>query len=184
MQFWNSGACIYGGICRRSGRNVPGFGAISSARSSGTSPPGSSSIRLARTLPYARQPHHHRRITSKAGPLRPPDAQHRLSHPRERAEDDRAHATTPSTRSARRRRRPSGLPSRRARLNGSAIHEHGCCRMGEDPKRSALNKFNQMHEVKNVFVVDGSAFPRVGEESDADDSGALVAGHGSSRRRD
>ena len=42
--------------------------------------------------------------------------------------------------------------------NGSAIHEHGTCRMGDDPKRSALNKFNQMHEVKNVFVVDGSAF--------------------------
>ena len=43
-----------------------------------------------------------------------------------------------------------------ARRNGSAIHEHGTCRMGADPKRSALNGFNQMHEVKNVFVVDGS----------------------------
>ena len=30
--------------------------------------------------------------------------------------------------------------------------------MGDDPKRSALNKLNQMHDVKNVFVVDGSAF--------------------------
>jgi choline dehydrogenase-like flavoprotein len=33
---------------------------------------------------------------------------------------------------------------------GSAIHEHGTCRMGADPRRSALNAFNQMHEVKNV----------------------------------
>ena len=48
---------------------------------------------------------------------------------------------------------------------GSAIHEHGTCRMGDDPKRSALNKFNQMHEVKNVFVVDGSAFPSASEKN-------------------
>jgi choline dehydrogenase-like flavoprotein len=49
--------------------------------------------------------------------------------------------------------------------NGSAIHEHGCCRMGEDPKRSALNKWNQMHEVKNLFVVDGSAFTSASEKN-------------------
>ena len=49
--------------------------------------------------------------------------------------------------------------------NGSAIHEHGCCRMGDDPKRSALNKWNQMHEVKNVFVVDGSAFASASEKN-------------------
>jgi choline dehydrogenase-like flavoprotein len=48
---------------------------------------------------------------------------------------------------------------------GSAIHEHGTCRMGDDPKRSALNKFNQMHEVKNVFVVDGSSFPNASEKN-------------------
>jgi choline dehydrogenase-like flavoprotein len=48
---------------------------------------------------------------------------------------------------------------------GSAIHEHGTCRMGDDPKRSALNAFNQMHEVKNVFVVDGSAFPTATEKN-------------------
>jgi len=49
--------------------------------------------------------------------------------------------------------------------NGSAIHEHGTCRMGDDPKRSALNRFNQMHEVKNLFVVDGSAFPTSTEKN-------------------
>lgn len=48
---------------------------------------------------------------------------------------------------------------------GSAIHEHGTCRMGDDPKRSALNGFNQMHEVKNLFVVDGSAFPTATEKN-------------------
>jgi len=49
--------------------------------------------------------------------------------------------------------------------NGSAIHEHGCCRMGDDPKRSALDKFNRMHEVKNVFVVDGSSFTSASEKN-------------------
>ncbi|MBV8833350.1 MAG: GMC family oxidoreductase [Acidobacteriaceae bacterium] len=49
--------------------------------------------------------------------------------------------------------------------NGSAIHEHGTCRMGADPKRSALNSFCQMHDVKNVFVVDGSAFTTASEKN-------------------
>jgi choline dehydrogenase-like flavoprotein len=48
---------------------------------------------------------------------------------------------------------------------GSAIHEHGTCRMGDDPKRSALNAFNQMHEVRNVLVVDGSAFTTASEKN-------------------
>ena len=29
--------------------------------------------------------------------------------------------------------------------------------MGLDPKTSVLNKWNQMHDVKNVFITDGSA---------------------------
>jgi len=41
---------------------------------------------------------------------------------------------------------------------GRIIHEAGTVRMGNDPKRSALNKFNQAHDCKNLFVVDGSAF--------------------------
>ena len=39
---------------------------------------------------------------------------------------------------------------------GAAIHEMGTARMGRDPKTSVLNKWNQMHEVPNVFVTDGS----------------------------
>jgi len=59
------------------------------------------------------------------------------------------------------------LPYKRGELAnaGSAIHEHGTCRMGDDPKRSALNKYCQMHEVRNVFVVDGSAFPTATEKN-------------------
>ena len=39
---------------------------------------------------------------------------------------------------------------------GTAIHEMGTARMGKDPKTSVLNKHNQVHEVKNVFVTDGA----------------------------
>jgi choline dehydrogenase-like flavoprotein len=40
---------------------------------------------------------------------------------------------------------------------GMAIHEMGTARMGRDAKTSVLNKWNQIHAVKNVFVTDGSA---------------------------
>ena len=39
---------------------------------------------------------------------------------------------------------------------GLGIHEMGTARMGKDPSTSVLNKFNQVHSVKNVFVTDGS----------------------------
>jgi choline dehydrogenase-like flavoprotein len=41
---------------------------------------------------------------------------------------------------------------------GYSIHELGTCRMGDDPKTSVLNKWNQSHDIKNLFVVDGAAF--------------------------
>jgi choline dehydrogenase-like flavoprotein len=39
---------------------------------------------------------------------------------------------------------------------GNGNHEMGTARMGRDAKTSVLNEFNQMHEVKNVFITDGS----------------------------
>jgi choline dehydrogenase-like flavoprotein len=50
-------------------------------------------------------------------------------------------------------------------IPGQAIHEHSTCRMGADPKRSALNSFCQSHEVKNLFVVDGAAFTTASEKN-------------------
>ncbi len=41
---------------------------------------------------------------------------------------------------------------------GKIIHEVGTTRMGNNPKTSVTNKFNQLHEVDNVFVVDGGPF--------------------------
>ncbi|MDE1178049.1 MAG: GMC family oxidoreductase [Edaphobacter sp.] len=39
---------------------------------------------------------------------------------------------------------------------GEGIHEMGSARMGRDPKTSVLNSWNQAHDIKNLFVTDGS----------------------------
>ncbi|MCA0933407.1 GMC family oxidoreductase [Lutimonas saemankumensis] len=39
---------------------------------------------------------------------------------------------------------------------GLDIHEMGGVRMGKDPKTSLLNKWNQLHACKNVYVTDGA----------------------------
>jgi choline dehydrogenase-like flavoprotein len=41
---------------------------------------------------------------------------------------------------------------------GWSIHELGTARMGDSPKNSVLNKYQQSHDVKNLLVVDGAAF--------------------------
>ena len=41
---------------------------------------------------------------------------------------------------------------------GEIIHEVGTTRMGDNPKNSVTNKFNQLHDADNVFVVDGGPF--------------------------
>lgn len=42
---------------------------------------------------------------------------------------------------------------------GYAVHECGGAPMGDDPKHSVLNRYNQCHDVENVFVTDASCFP-------------------------
>ncbi|MEM9141389.1 MAG: GMC family oxidoreductase [Bacteroidota bacterium] len=41
---------------------------------------------------------------------------------------------------------------------GKIIHEVGTTRMGDDPKRSVTNRFQQLHDVDNVFIVDAGPF--------------------------
>jgi choline dehydrogenase-like flavoprotein len=41
---------------------------------------------------------------------------------------------------------------------GKNIHECGTARMGTDPRKSVLNRYNQVHDMKNIFVTDGAAF--------------------------
>lgn len=48
---------------------------------------------------------------------------------------------------------------------GESIHELGTCRMGDSPKTSVLNRWNQSHDVKNLFVVDGSSFVSGGPQN-------------------
>lgn len=45
---------------------------------------------------------------------------------------------------------------------GNANHEMGTARMGRDKKTSVLNAFNQMHDVPNVFITDGSCMTSSG----------------------
>jgi choline dehydrogenase-like flavoprotein len=48
---------------------------------------------------------------------------------------------------------------------GLDIHEMGGVRMGSDPKTSLLNKWNQFHNCRNVFVTDGAAMVSTGSQN-------------------
>ena len=80
----------------------------------------------------------------------------------------------------------------------ASTHVQGSCRMGDDPERSAVDRNGESHEVKRLFVGDGSLIPRtlsvnpsltimalatrLAEHLDADPSGYLgskAAGVGS-----
>jgi choline dehydrogenase-like flavoprotein len=50
------------------------------------------------------------------------------------------------------------MPSATLSVFGKNIHECGTARMGTDPKKSVLNAYNRVHDVKNVFVTDGASF--------------------------
>ena len=45
---------------------------------------------------------------------------------------------------------------------GSAIHEMGTARMGRDAKTSVLNRWNQSHDISNLFITDGSFMTSAG----------------------
>ncbi|MDZ4708715.1 MAG: GMC family oxidoreductase [Saprospiraceae bacterium] len=48
---------------------------------------------------------------------------------------------------------------------GLDIHEMGGCRMGKSEKDSMLNKWNQIHHCKNVYVTDGACMTSTGNQS-------------------
>jgi choline dehydrogenase-like flavoprotein len=48
---------------------------------------------------------------------------------------------------------------------GKIIHEAGTVRMGNDPKKSALNKWSQAHDSKTLFCVDGGQFVSQGDKN-------------------
>ncbi|RYE70574.1 MAG: GMC family oxidoreductase [Rhizobiaceae bacterium] len=52
-----------------------------------------------------------------------------------------------------------------AKAPGGAIHEMGTAHMGTDPKTSVLNRFNQTHDVPNLFITDGAAMASTGTQN-------------------
>ena len=58
---------------------------------------------------------------------------------------------------------------------GACIHEMGTARMGHDKNTSVLNKWNQMHDVPNVFVTDGSCMTSSGTQNPSITYMALTA---------
>jgi choline dehydrogenase-like flavoprotein len=58
---------------------------------------------------------------------------------------------------------------------GLDIHEVGGVRMGNDPKTSLLNKWNQLHECPNVFVTDGACMTSTGTQNPSITFMALTA---------
>jgi choline dehydrogenase-like flavoprotein len=41
---------------------------------------------------------------------------------------------------------------------GGTVHLLGTARMGNDPNSSVVDKYNRAHDVRNLFIVDGSSF--------------------------
>jgi choline dehydrogenase-like flavoprotein len=50
-------------------------------------------------------------------------------------------------------------PYERDYAPGMGIHEMGTARMGNDPRSSVLNRWNQVWDAQNVFVTDGACMP-------------------------
>ena len=159
MQFWGCGAEDNAGFAKR----IPGFGADFKSAVKRRYPA------LVALHPYGEVlPHRDNRITVDGTPLDRygvPTARIEYKvRENERAMVAEMYDTAESILTA---AKAEIMPFERGHLepNGSAIHEHGTSRMGDDPKRSALNKFCQMHEVPNLLVVDGSAFPSATEKN-------------------
>jgi 2-methyl-1,2-propanediol dehydrogenase len=55
-----------------------------------------------------------------------------------------------------------------------AFHLLGTARMGTDPKRSVVNAWHQAHDVKNLYIVDGSSFATSAAVNPTSTIGALA----------
>jgi choline dehydrogenase-like flavoprotein len=63
-----------------------------------------------------------------------------------------------------RRSRPAAGSRPGRRPLGGAIHESGTARMSVDPREGVLNAFCQTHDVPNLYVFGGNAFPSTGDK--------------------
>jgi Choline dehydrogenase and related flavoproteins len=55
-------------------------------------------------------------------------------------------------------------PARRQRPLGGSIHEVGTARMSVNPRDGVLNSFCQTHDIPNLYVFGGNAFPSTGDK--------------------
>jgi choline dehydrogenase-like flavoprotein len=55
-------------------------------------------------------------------------------------------------------------PPRRPRPLGGSIHEVGTARMSVSPKDGVLNSFCQTHDIPNLYIFGGNAFPSTGDK--------------------
>ena len=63
------------------------------------------------------------------------------------------------------------------------MHLLGTCRMGNNPRTSVVDKYHRTHDVKNLFLCDGSSLvTSLAGAADDDDLGAGVQGRRAHRR--
>ena len=110
---------------------------------------------------------HRRRLRGPAGGAQPrharSGAEGQQRHPgaEDRLHDQREHAAHDGARHRPRRRRSWRPPARRDLTASRTVlnspgHLLGTARMGNDPERSVVNEWGRCHDVKNLFIVDGS----------------------------
>jgi choline dehydrogenase-like flavoprotein len=59
---------------------------------------------------------------------------------------------------------PTSRTEKRRDPIGGSVHEVGTARMSSDPKQGVLNSFCQTHDVPNLYVFGGNAFPSTGDK--------------------
>jgi choline dehydrogenase-like flavoprotein len=77
---------------------------------------------------------------------------------------NRATADSDPSRGAAREGNPRGGVSRKTNTLGGSIHEVGTARMSASPKDGVLNSFCQTHNIPNLYVFGGNAFPSTGDK--------------------
>ena len=99
-----------------------------------------------------------------SGPTGFPGAPGSLSAPANRAvaDSDTSRGAAREGESPKPGAEPNAVPPKR-RIGG-AIHEVGTARMTSNPKDGVLNSYCQTHDIPNLYVFGGNAFPSTGDK--------------------
>lgn len=76
----------------------------------------------------------------------------------------RATADSDTSRGTAREGDPHGGVNPKTKALGGSIHEVGTARMSVSPKEGVLNSFCQTHDIPNLYVFGGNAFPSTGDK--------------------